>query len=107
MDMDIHKRFTQSIITAMKRDISDADGNEVFWIGSINADGRVVSVKTGSRGNSGMVLLNSSLAQRELDEDQSGAGHVVIHNHPSGVLQPSEADINVASQYMEKVSAPI
>lgn len=99
--MDIRNRFTQSIITAMQRDISEAHGNEVFWIGSINADGRVISIKTGARGNSGMVLANTALAQRELDDDESGAGHVVIHNHPSGVLQPSEADLNVASQYME------
>lgn len=102
--MDIHKYFTQSIITAMKRDIQEASGNEVFWVGTINADGRVISVKVGARGNDGMVLVNSSLANREAEENagqSSGASHVVIHNHPSGTLKPSEADLNVASSYME------
>ena len=99
--MDIHKRFSQSIITAMQRDIAEAGGNEVFWIGSINADFRVISIKTGSRGNSGMVLVNDNLARREIDEDQTGAGHVVIHNHPSGKLEPSNADLDVAGRYME------
>lgn len=102
--MDIHKYFTQSIITAMKRDIQEASGNEVFWVGTINADGRVISVKVGARGNDGMVLVNSSLANREAEESagqSSGASHVVIHNHPSGTLKPSEADLNVASSYME------
>lgn len=100
--MDIHKRFTQSIITAMERDIREADGNEVCWVGSINADGRVISVKVGARGNGGMVLVNSALNMDEIDGDRSdGRGHVVIHNHPSGVLRPSEADLNVAGQYME------
>ncbi|MBQ2529885.1 MAG: helicase, partial [Treponema sp.] len=85
----------------MQRDIAEAGGNEVFWIGSINADFRVISIKTGSRGNSGMVLVNDNLARREIDEDQTGAGHVVIHNHPSGKLEPSNADLDVAGRYME------
>ncbi len=99
--MDVRKRFSQSIITAMQRDIKEAKGNEVFWVGSINADGRVIGIKTGSRGNSGMVLVNDVMARREIDEDGSSAGHVVIHNHPSGVLQPSSADLDVSSRYME------
>ena len=44
--MDVRKRFSQSIITAMQRDIKEAKGNEVFWVGSINADGRVIGIKT-------------------------------------------------------------
>lgn len=102
--MDIHKYFTQSIITAMRRDIQEADGSEVSWLGTLNADGRVISVKTGARGNDGMVLVNSALANREVEEnaaESSGSSHVVIHNHPSGLLKPSEADLNVASSYME------
>ncbi|MBO4319338.1 MAG: helicase [Treponema sp.] len=102
--MDIHKYFTQSIITAMRRDIKEASGNEVCWIGTINADGRVISVKVGARGNDGMVLVNSALSNREVEDksvDSPGSSHVVIHNHPSGVLEPSEADMNVASSYME------
>ena len=102
--MDIHKYFTQSIITAMRRDIQEADGSEVSWLGTLNADGRVISIKTGARGNDGMVLVNSALANREVEENaaaSSGSSHVVIHNHPSGVLKPSEADLNVASSYME------
>jgi len=86
--MDIHKRFTQSVITAMQRDVQEALGNEVFWAGTINADGKVISVKVGSRGNSDSVIINQDVARE---------GHVLIHNHPSGLLQPSEADQNVAS----------
>ena len=109
--MDIHQRFTQSIITAMRRDVQEASGNEVCWLGTINADGRVISVKVGARGNSGMVLVNGAMNRDVIDENQAsenpdgeiseGAGHVVIHNHPSGNLQPSDADMEVASSYME------
>lgn len=101
MDMDIRKRFSQSIIATMQRDVLDAKGNEVFWVGTVNSAGLVVSIKVGARGNSGMVLVNSAMTQRDVDENQKCEGKVVIHNHPSGVLEPSNADLNVASQYME------
>ncbi|MBQ1661016.1 MAG: hypothetical protein II054_00805 [Treponema sp.] len=69
--MDIHQRFTQSIITAMRRDVQEASGNEVCWLGTINADGRVISVKVGARGNSGMVLVNGAMNRDVIDENQS------------------------------------
>lgn len=99
--MDIRKRFSQAIIEAMRRDISEAHGNEVFWIGSTNDDGRVIGVKVCSRGNKGEVLVNSAFARNEIDSDGDCHGHVVIHNHPSGVLRPSGADLDVSGQYME------
>ena len=85
--MDVHKRFAQSIITAMQRDVKEASGNEVFWSGSINADGKVISVKVGSRGNIDSVIINQDVARQ---------GHVLIHNHPSGYLEPSDADQSIA-----------
>lgn len=86
--MDIHKRFAQSIITAMQRDVKEAHGNEVFWAGKINEAGIVISVTVGSRGNEDSVIVNQNEARE---------GHVLIHNHPSGVLEPSDADQNVAA----------
>lgn len=85
--MDIKQRFTQSIITAMKRDVKEAAGNEVFWVGKINSNGLVVSVKVGARGNEDSVVVNQGLAKE---------GNVLIHNHPSGILYPSEADQSIA-----------
>ncbi|MBQ2313974.1 MAG: helicase [Treponema sp.] len=86
--MDARDRFTQSVLTAMRRDVEEAGGNEVCWAGTINADGRVIAVKVGSRGNAGSVVVNQDVAR---------AGHVLIHNHPGGLLEPSEADMNVAA----------
>ncbi len=85
--MDVKIRFTQAVISLMQKDISEADGNEVFWAGTINAEGKVISVKVGSRGNSDSVVINRDIAKE---------GHVLIHNHPSGFLEPSEADQRVA-----------
>ena len=87
--MDIHSRFTQSILTAMRRDVQEAHGNEVFWAGTLNADGRLVDVKVGARGNGDSVVVNRNVARE---------GHVLIHNHPSGILRPSEEDQEVAAR---------
>lgn len=71
----------------MQRDVEEALGNEVFWSGTINPDGKIISVKVGSRGNEDSVIINQNVARQ---------GHVLIHNHPNGILLPSEADQNVA-----------
>ena len=86
--MDITERFTQPVIDAMKSDVQQADGNEVFWTGIIDEQGIVTEVKAGARGNENSVIVNSSFARE---------GHVLIHNHPSGILYPSEADQITAS----------
>ena len=86
--MDIHKRFSQSIITAMQRDVKEAGGNEVFWAGKINENGIIISITVGSRGNEDSVIVNTNTARE---------GHVLIHNHPSGLLEPSDADQNIAA----------
>ncbi len=90
--MDAHDRFTQSTITAMRRDIEQAHGNEVFWAGTINSDGRIISVTVGARGQADEVVVNQALSHE---------AHVLIHNHPSGYLEPSDADMNVAMSATE------
>ena len=86
--MDTSKRFKPSVIKAMKRDIAEADGDEVFWAARIDQDGIVVCATVGSRGNEDSVIVNRNAARE---------GHVLIHNHPSGYLHPSEADQSVAA----------
>lgn len=85
--MEALKRFSQDVIDSMRSDIEDADGNEVFWAGKINADGIVVSVQAGARGNENSVVVNKNAAKE---------GNVIIHNHPGGNLSPSAADQNIA-----------
>ena len=85
--MEALKRFSQNVIDTMRSDIKDADGNEVFWAGKIDLEGIVVSLHAGSRGNENSVVVNKNTAKE---------GNVIIHNHPSGNLSPSEADQNIA-----------
>ena len=90
--MDVNKRFSASVLDAMRRDVEEAGGNEVFWAGVINSDGLVTGVTVGARGNEDSVIVNSNTARE---------GHVLIHNHPSGVLFPSEADQGIAANSVD------
>ena len=91
--MEINRRFSLEVRQEMKRQIEMAGGNEVFFAGIINAEGSVISVQAGSRGNSDSVPVNFSFARE---------ASVLIHNHPSGNLHPSDADLMVASDASEK-----
>lgn len=85
--MDVTRRFADHVIETMRKAIREAGGNEVFFVGNINEDGIIVSVVVGARGNEDSVIVNNNFAR---------GGHVLIHNHPSGILRPSEADQSIA-----------
>ena len=81
-------RFAEEAADRMRREIADAGGREVFFAGSLNAQGLVERVRVCARGTDDAVLaFLDMLASRE----------VVIHNHPSGEIAPSNADMNVAA----------
>ena len=92
MFMNARNRFSDAVIEEMKRQIIGADGNEVFFSGMINEAGIVISVTAASRGNEHTVPVNYAEARK---------GSVLIHNHPSGNLHPSGADLQVASNCAE------
>ena len=71
----------------MRKEIAEAAGNEVFFQGRCEA-AKVVQVKVLARGNQNMTPALTG---------QLKAGEVVIHNHPSADLTPSDADLRVAS----------
>ncbi|MEJ2199674.1 MAG: helicase C-terminal domain-containing protein [Desulfuromonadaceae bacterium] len=81
--------FTSDVLQFLRQTIAATGGNEVFFVGRTNADLRVVEIEVLARGN-----------VREVPAILQGRRHgeVVIHNHPSGTLQPSTADIHIASQ---------
>lgn len=73
----------------MEKCIAEAKGNEVFFRGKLNDEKIVESAQVLARGNRDAVpAIMSAVA----------AGDVVIHNHPSGGLEPSDADMSVASE---------
>lgn len=70
--------------------IEEASGNEVFFVGSFTEGTVIDEVRVVARGNNNSVpaVVDSALP-----------GEVVIHNHPSGNLTPSEQDIRIASVF--------
>jgi ATP-dependent DNA helicase DinG len=71
----------------LRQDILESDGNEVFCIGRTDAEQLVVDVEILARGNREAVPAILQACR---------PGDVIIHNHPSGQLQPSEPDLAIA-----------
>lgn len=82
-------RFLPAAATDLRRAIHEAGGVEVFAIGDMHGDS-VSAVTIACRGTRDAV---PALLERPR------AGQVVIHNHPSGNLTPSHADMHLAGQY--------
>ncbi|TFG65181.1 MAG: DEAD/DEAH box helicase [Spirochaetales bacterium] len=87
--MNILDRFTEASIGYMRREIIDAMRNEVLCVGLCDRSGRISDISAAARGSSGEVPALYPFMEK---------GNVVIHNHPSGNLSPSPADLQVASR---------
>lgn len=85
-------RFTASAAARLRDAIREAGGNEVFAIGDLDDRKRVADLTVTCRGQVDRV---TALV------DRPSAGQAVIHNHPSGDLTPSDADLHLASLYGE------
>lgn len=68
--------------------IKKAGENEIFLIGKLNEELLVIDVDVYAMGNKNAVPTITKDAKY---------GDVVIHNHPDGILDPSDADIEIAS----------
>jgi ATP-dependent DNA helicase DinG len=77
----------------IRREIRRARGNEVCFLARIAEDGGILDPRPVARGHASAVLA----AIRDPEP-----GGIVLHNHPSGVLDPSEPDLAVAAQLWEQ-----
>ncbi|MFQ5551484.1 MAG: helicase C-terminal domain-containing protein, partial [Gemmatimonadales bacterium] len=59
------------------------------FVARLDGDGRIVSARAVARGTVDCVLALPGVARK---------GDMVLHNHPSGLLEPSHADLSVAAQ---------
>jgi len=74
---------------SLAEELDRAKGNEVFFFGSLEEEGRLITVEVIARGHSGAVPVFL---------ERAGDHHVLIHNHPGGDLTPSPADLNIAGE---------
>ena len=88
--MKITDFINADTIEKMREEISEANGNEVFFRGVPDEAGVVSEVEVIARGNEYSVAALLNMMKKN---------EVIIHNHPSGVLLPSNADISVSGIY--------
>ena len=73
----------------MRAAIQLAGGREVCFIAQLDEDGCVCAARVVSRGDVRSVIALPGVAQR---------GEMLLHNHPTGELEPSDADLDVAAR---------
>ena len=81
--------LSPSAADTLREEIAGARGNEVCFIADVEEDGAVSRPRAVARGHRTAVLA----AVRDAEY-----GSLVIHNHPSGELDPSDADLQVAAE---------
>ncbi|MGL6169353.1 MAG: JAB domain-containing protein, partial [Fusobacteriaceae bacterium] len=91
--MNIKDKISLSAMEKMREEIKSVEGNEVFFRGILNEENIVENVEVLARGNKSSTPAIIKKMKKE---------EVMIHNHPSGYLYPSDADIEVASYYANK-----
>ncbi|HEU4723126.1 MAG TPA: helicase C-terminal domain-containing protein [Gemmatimonadaceae bacterium] len=74
---------------AMRAAIGLAGGREVCFVCTLDDEGVIQTARVASRGNVESVLALPGFARR---------GEMLVHNHPSGLLEPSGADYDVAAR---------
>jgi ATP-dependent DNA helicase DinG len=84
--------LTPEACARIRAEVARAGGREVCFLARVE-DRRVLDPRAVARGNHEAVLA----AARDAEP-----GGVMIHNHPSGVLEPSDADLAVSARLWEE-----
>lgn len=87
--MRADERLRAAVIGELRYAIEEAHDQEVLVVGRQDDDGLIGDMVVAARGNEEAVPALMPYMS---------SGDLVIHNHPSGVLRPSSADLSVASR---------
>jgi ATP-dependent DNA helicase DinG len=77
----------------MRAAIRLTGGREVCFVCTLDDEGVIRTARVVSRGDASSVLALPGFAER---------GEMLVHNHPSGLLEPSEPDIEIAARMHEE-----
>jgi ATP-dependent DNA helicase DinG len=83
------ERLAPAVRELLRAEIESARGREVSFVARVDANGQIVAARAVARGTVDAVLALPGIAER---------GEMLLHNHPSGVLEPSGADLSVAAR---------
>ncbi len=82
-------RLSPTAARAIRTAIVVAGGREVCFTCQVDGSGCVIAARVVARGDATSVLALPGFAKR---------GEILVHNHPSGVLDPSGPDLDVAAR---------
>ncbi|WP_396200955.1 helicase C-terminal domain-containing protein [Gemmatimonas sp.] len=82
-------RLSPKAASAVRVAIKLAGGNEVCFVCTVDDDNLITTARVVFRGDVRSVLALPGVAER---------GELMLHNHPSGLLEPSDADLEVAAR---------
>jgi ATP-dependent DNA helicase DinG len=85
-------RLSKQAALAIRAAVRLAGGREVCFVCTVGADAALETARVVARGNVRSVLALPGVARR---------GEMLVHNHPSGWLEPSDADLEVAARVYE------
>jgi ATP-dependent DNA helicase DinG len=85
-------RLDPEAAARVRAEIERAGGREVCFLAAVDPDRIIRNPRAVARGNRSAVLVAAKDAE---------AGEILLHNHPSGVLEPSEADLELAARVYE------
>lgn len=82
-------RLSPSAAAAVRAAIRFAGGREVCFVCDVDEHGVLATARVVARGDAASVLALPGFAER---------GQLLLHNHPSGLLEPSDPDLEVAAR---------
>jgi ATP-dependent DNA helicase DinG len=85
----LSERIAPGVRVFLAGEIAAAGGREVSFVATLDGDGVVTAARVVARGTVDVVLALPGVALR---------GEMLLHNHPGGVLSPSQADLSVAAR---------
>ena len=83
------ERLDAAARTLLQEEIAAAHGREVSFVVRVDPNGALRDARAVARGTIDAVLALPGVAER---------GEMLLHNHPSGFLEPSGADLHVAAR---------
>lgn len=93
---------SQDVFDYMQAFVSDLQ-HEEFWVILLNRSNKVIEHQKISQGGIAGTVIDVKIIMKNAINNLASA-IIICHNHPSGNLQPSEADIKITQKITEAAS---
>ena len=102
MELKIHHALDIYEIMQMvfKREEKLNQGKEHFWVIALNNANRILNLELVSIGSTTQTIVKP-MEVLSIPLQKRAVGVILVHNHPSGSLQPSEADKDLTDRLIQ------